>query len=83
MSLEDASRIRVALVTWRGSADAVAIHDALWLRAALLDQCQRLPVDERARFETRADRILARLCDRTTLVSPSDTPITVVRNGKR
>jgi hypothetical protein len=83
MSLEEAERLDETLVTYRGSTPAVALRELLWLRAVLVEQRRRTAPDERYRFDRRADRILAQLWTTTASGGPSETTITVERNGKR
>lgn len=83
MSLDEARRMRDGLLESRGSLAARVIHDALWLRVVLLEHRQRLGAAEGLRFERRADRILRRLSADSQPNVPSETTITVGRNGKR
>jgi hypothetical protein len=83
MSLQDAEWIDAQLIASRGSPSSTVLRELLWLRAVFLEQQRRIPVAERYRFEQRADRILAQLWATTPSVCPSETTITVGRNGKR
>jgi hypothetical protein len=83
MSLDEAERLQEDLLKSRGSAAALAVHDALWLRVILLEHCRRLGAAERVRFDRRADRILNRLSAEPQSDFLSEATITVGRCGKR
>jgi hypothetical protein len=83
MSLQEAERLNEKLVAYRGSPRGVGLRELLWLRAVLIEQRRRTAAVERYRFDRRADRILAQLWTTTQSVAPSETTITVGRNGKR
>lgn len=83
MSLQEAERLNGRLVASRGSSPAVALRELLWLRAVFVEQRRRTAAAERCRFDRRADRILAQLWTTKPSVGPSETTITVGRNGKR
>jgi hypothetical protein len=82
MSLRDTHQMRDLLVEARGSAASAALHDALWLRAVLLEYSRKLGGAQRARFELRADSILSRLSADLGSDVPSEATLTVVRDGK-
>ena len=46
---------------------AERVQDQLWLRSVLVEQRRRARIDERGRFDIRADRILA-------LLDPPEVP---------
>jgi hypothetical protein len=83
MSLQEAERLNRKLVVHRGSPSAVGLRELIWLRAVFVEQRRRTAAAERCRFDRRADRILAELWTATPSVDPSETTITVGRNGKR